>query len=187
MKSVGATATPQHEANVAAISVRETKSFSWVPRPAHVALTVVVLLALTWGTFRIIERQPRRDDESELADFNFKDAKASKLDPRRSPDAPESEAELLDESHRNTRNKPTVANSDGRGLPAMSLSRENTVGFYESPAPTATLFVPTESGAWLTGSIESSEQSPRLPSSSFASAADLDRTTPSRSSTSLRK
>lgn len=187
MKPVGVSATQQIDGNGTATSIRETKSPSWVPRPAHVALTVVVLLVLSWGLFRILERQPRRDDESELADFDFKDSSSSQPDSKLSLDAAVSQAERLSESNRSSSNKPSAVNSDGRGLPAMSLSRENTVGVYESPSPTASLFIPTESGAWLTGSIESAEPTPRSPRSSFASAADFDKTTPERSSTSLRK
>ena len=42
---------------------------SWMPRPAYVAITFVLLLTVGWGVFRWIGRQSQNDNEAELADL----------------------------------------------------------------------------------------------------------------------
>ncbi len=180
------TATPASVSMRAAPKVSAAKSHrspsalrSWIPRPAYVAITFVLLLTIGWGAFSIIGRQTQSDEDDELADlgsFEEESASVGEPDPSAKPwPGSSSSRDIASRTYGERANPWQVSPHPGSSeLPALFAAPDNSPASFERTLFDAGRNHQTTSGAWLIGTIEADDAPGRISVPARVSQAAAD-------------
>ena len=134
---------------------------SWIPRPAYVAITVVLILTIGWGAYSIIGRQSPDHDEAELADLEGFDADSPALGTPEPQTKPSSDSSSRTFGERATPWQ-TAAVPVFNELPALSAIPDQQAMRFERIPFAANANQQATSGAWLIGTIEAEDAPERI-------------------------
>ena len=180
------TSTPASISMQVAPKVSPTKSCpspavprSWIPRPAYVAITVVLILTIAWGAFSIIGRPLQSDADAELADLEGFDEKSPSLGALK----PHAKQALDGTSSRDFTSHPSVDRENcwsvppvpgSIKLPALSPTPNLQVSRFDRVPFAANANQQTTSSAWLIGTIEADDALERISLPPRVSQAAID-------------
>lgn len=153
---------PQNSPNETRRSL--SRQGSWIPRPAYVAMTFVLILTIGWGAFSIIGRKLRSDEEAELADLECFDAEPrfQETPERRLKNGVDTTPTPSSASNPSwERRSPWSVPSDPGSIELLTPTHqaEFQPTIPERTSLAGSVISQSRSGAWLIGTIESDDAS----------------------------